>query len=151
MKIEFRSNESSQLEDIPYLTLVRRYVNGIVALLPSLYCGLDKNDLDRLHITIMDGEEREGSSTTPHVSDPFRFRIKLVAENGVDLAEVIAHELCHFVQLLQGRLKELPGRRDALVWEGQIYDLPGRPYRKRPWEQEAMLNATLLHSKLLEH
>lgn len=150
MNIELCVTKDSRLESSSYREIVQQYFQELAALLPMVYAALSSDDLSQIHIIVVDGSDSGRSATTSDASDRLRYRIKLVPENEVSLAEIIAHELCHVVQFYQGRMKELSGRDGVLDWEGEIYEYRGRPYRDCPWEQEAMLNANVLHSKLLE-
>ena len=150
MNIELRVTSESRFEKDSYRQFVALHFKIIGEQLPYVYTGLSEKDLERLHIIVFDGPNTERSYTKPHSTDPFRYVICLVPEDATALPEVIAHELCHVIQFIQGRLKVFTGRNDALVWEGEVFYLQGRPYSKRPWEKEAMFNAHIIYSRLLD-
>lgn len=54
----------------------------------------------------------------------------------MEIGEMLAHELIHIEQMVNGRLDLRPADKGFVIWEGK--ERPATPYsRNFPWEQEA--------------
>ena len=102
---------------------------------------LEKMGIDhsKIQIAIVFKDKMNGDDgfTTQSPKNPKQFLINLKKGHPkADLLRLIAHEMTHVKQLVNGDLK-FDFENGKILWKGKDFDVDKTPYRKRPFEIEA--------------
>ncbi|MHB8473804.1 MAG: hypothetical protein ACYDC8_13365 [Gammaproteobacteria bacterium] len=146
MNVEFCiESEASWIEANGLSEKILRTIADLEEDLLVLYEEIDRATLHDLSLIVTDGRPADTeSSCTRITANPSVFRMRLVPNGHNAIEEIIAHELCHIMQMTAGKLLTISSEPHSVIWKGEKYCVTDLSYRRRPWEQEAMFNAQAL-------
>lgn len=148
MEVKFKHHDQcDSFEDEGRRNLILKITQFLEVSILKLYPSVSSEKLESINLLFIDSTAAEvGSSCTQNIYDPSSFLIKISFESGHDIVEIIAHELCHVLQHISGKMSSIGDSKEIIKWEGREFNINNIEHSQRPWEIEAMMNAIQLHS-----
>lgn len=105
----------------------------------KLYTNVEKEEFKKVNIILVDATHvQEEASCQRSTLKENEFYIRMVFNGSRDVVEKLAHELCHVMQYLSGKLMVVNTENNIVSWKGEEFILTQLPHNDRPWEKEAI-------------
>ncbi|EHK9186190.1 hypothetical protein VXI04_004326 [Vibrio vulnificus] len=100
-------------------------------------CSLTHTEISDLQVIVCFDSAITDACCVRHNTESNKFLIKLSKRSFQMLGNVLAHELCHVIQMLNGSLVPILEGDGVAIWKGERFELSKIKHNKRPWEMEA--------------